>query len=61
MKAGDIVRFHTPYKDEIGLLFRVIEDRDTRLLIASTKHDNWPIQPVQAVLKADMELVSEAK
>lgn len=62
MKKGDKVKFKEPTEEEEkDIVFEVLEDRDTRVLVrAMNLFDNWEIKPTSVYLKSDLELAADA-
>lgn len=61
MKKGDKVKFKQPTEEEKDIVFEVLEDRDTRVLVrAICLFDNWKIKPTSAYLKSDLESAADA-
>lgn len=60
MKKGDKVKFIEPTEEEKDLIFEVIEDRDTRVLVSAIGlFDSWEIKPTSVYLKSDLELAAD--
>lgn len=60
MKQGDKVKFKNPEEEEQDIMFEVLEDRDTRVLVIALElFDNWEIKPTSVYLKKDLEIISD--
>ncbi len=55
---GTLVRYNTPGDDE-DVTFRVVEDRDTRVLMQPLMLEHWTIVPTMAAFKRDLMVVGE--
>ena len=60
MKQGDNVKFKDPTEEEKELVFEVLEDRDSRVLVRALKlFDDWEIKPTSVYLKKDLKMVND--
>ncbi len=60
MKQGDNVKFKDPTGEEKELVFEVLEDRDSRVLVRALKlFDSWEIKPTSVYLKKDLKIVND--
>lgn len=59
MKAGDIVKFHTPLtEEEVTALFVIVEMRDERVLVKKV-NSRLAIVPQSVFFVSDLEVVYE--
>lgn len=58
MKAGDLVMFRNPTsKDEENAIMRVVEVRETRIVVIDLRHIDMPIVPQAVYNIADLEQI----
>ena len=55
LEKGTLVEFKNPNLDEIGTIFAVVEDRDTRVLV-ELYNCSLPLVPTFVYLKEDLKI-----